>query len=184
MRLISKDLPAHHLRGYTGSLNFFGSALVNSSVKPDFSGEWVLDRQASHLTGGASAMETGVLRIDHRDPKCSFQISMSVGGESVELAWESVSVRETPLPNFCRARHSGRMAETTVPQAHAPSLRDTWQDRIAEQARSGLSIKQFCKDRGIPEHCFYAWRRRLRPAVPVRFALVDRTVAGSATEQP
>ena len=76
------------------------------------------------------------------------------------------------------------MAETTVPQAHAPSLRDTWQDRIAEQARSGLSIKQFCKDRGIPEHCFYAWRRRLRPAVPVRFALVDRTVAGSATEQP
>ena len=76
------------------------------------------------------------------------------------------------------------MAETIVPQAHAPSLRDTWQERIAEQARSGLSIKQFCKDRGIPEHSFYAWRRRLRPAVPVRFALVDCTVAGSATEQP
>ena len=62
---------------------------MNSSAKPDFSGDWVLDRQASHLTGGASAMETGVLRIDHRDPKCGFQIHMSAGGESVERAWES-----------------------------------------------------------------------------------------------
>ena len=62
---------------------------MNSSVKPDFSGEWVLDRQASDLTGGASAMETGILRIDHRDPKCGFQISMRAGGESVERSWES-----------------------------------------------------------------------------------------------
>jgi hypothetical protein len=29
------------------------------------------------------------LRIDHRDPKCGFQIDMSAGGESVERAWES-----------------------------------------------------------------------------------------------
>src|SRR5215510_8686406 len=72
--------------GYTGIRNFFGSGFVNSSAKPDFSGEWVLDRQASHLTGGASAMETGVLRIDHRDPKCGFQINMSDGRESVERA--------------------------------------------------------------------------------------------------
>ena len=58
-------------------------------MKPDFSGEWVLDRQASQLTGGAAAMESGVLRIDHHDPKCGFQISMSAGGESVERSWES-----------------------------------------------------------------------------------------------
>jgi hypothetical protein len=69
---------------------------MNSSVKPDFSGEWVLDRQASHLTGGASAMESGVLRIDHRDPKCSFQIRMNAGGESVERAWESSLSDEIP----------------------------------------------------------------------------------------
>ena len=70
---------------------------MNSSVKPDFSGEWVLDRQASQLTGGAAAMETGVLRIDHRDPKCGFQISMSAGGESVERAWESSLSDEIPV---------------------------------------------------------------------------------------
>jgi hypothetical protein len=70
---------------------------MNLSVKPDFSGEWVLDRQASDLTGGASAMDSGVLRIDHRDPKCGFQIRMSAGGEPVERAWESTVSDEIPV---------------------------------------------------------------------------------------
>jgi hypothetical protein len=70
---------------------------VNPSAKPDFSGEWVLDRKASHLTGGASAMETGVLRIDHRGPKCGFQIRMNAGGESVERSWESSLLDEIPV---------------------------------------------------------------------------------------
>jgi len=64
----------------------------------------------------------------------------------------------------------------------ATSARDQWRERIAEQARSGLSIKQFCKDRGIAEHAFYAWRRRLRESEPVRFALVDRAEAPHAPE--
>ena len=51
---------------------------------------------------------------------------------------------------------------------------DHWRERIAEQQRSGSSIKQFCKDRGFSEYSFYAWRRRLRKPEPVQFALVDR----------
>jgi len=47
-------------------------------VKPNFTGEWVLDREGSSLAGGAAAMETGFMRIDHRDPKCRFQMSMNV----------------------------------------------------------------------------------------------------------
>jgi hypothetical protein len=85
------------IRGHVTQSKFLGSAFMNSSVKPDFSGEWILDRQASHLTGGASAMETGVLRIDHRDPKCGFRISMTAGGESVERAWESSLSDEIPV---------------------------------------------------------------------------------------
>jgi hypothetical protein len=42
-------------------------------VKPNFSGESVLNRQASSLSGGASAMESGVMCIDHRDPKADFE---------------------------------------------------------------------------------------------------------------
>ena len=66
------------------------------------------------------------------------------------------------------------MPESTVEGKPVTSPRDQWRERLAEQVRSGLSIKQFCKDRGIPEHAFYGWRRRLRDTEPVRFALVDR----------
>ena len=47
--------------------------------------------------------------------------------------------------------------------------------RLAEQGHSGLSVKQFCQERELTQHSFYAWRRRLREKEsPVRFALVDR----------
>ena len=55
---------------------------------------------------------------------------------------------------------------------------DQWRERIAEQQRSGLSIKQFCKQQGIAEHRFYDWRKRLRDKQAVRFALVDRASVG------
>jgi len=69
------------------------------------------------------------------------------------------------------------MPDSTVEEKPFISSRDEWRERIAEQARSGLSIRQFCKDHGIAEHAFYGWRKRLREAEPVRFALVDRTGA-------
>jgi hypothetical protein len=36
-------------------------------------------------------------------------------------------------------------------------------------------VKQFCKERGLTEYSFYAWRKRLLERGPVRFALVDRS---------
>ena len=36
--------------------------------KPDFSGRWTLNRQASTLSPGAAAVQSGVVRIEHRDP--------------------------------------------------------------------------------------------------------------------
>ena len=37
-------------------------------AKPDFSGEWVLNRPASTLSPGSDGVESGVVRIDHREP--------------------------------------------------------------------------------------------------------------------
>jgi hypothetical protein len=52
---------------------------------------------------------------------------------------------------------------------------DQWRARIAEQERCGLSVKQFCEERGLTAWSFYDWRKRLREsAAPVRFALVER----------
>jgi hypothetical protein len=36
--------------------------------KPDFSGEWILNRQASTLSPGADGVQSGVWRIEHREP--------------------------------------------------------------------------------------------------------------------
>src|SRR5271157_2359518 len=36
-----------------------------------------------------------------------------------------------------------------------------WRQRIAGAARSGRSIRAFCRETGVTEGQFYAWRRRL-----------------------
>jgi hypothetical protein len=52
---------------------------------------------------------------------------------------------------------------------------DEWRERISEQMHSGMSVKEFCKERGLTECSFYAWRKRLqKQQEPVRFALVER----------
>lgn len=51
---------------------------------------------------------------------------------------------------------------------------EQWRERIAEQERSGLSIKQFCQEHGLTLWSFYDWRKRLRESGPVRFTLVER----------
>ena len=64
----------------------------------------------------------------------------------------------------------------TVNEANPASPKaDEWAERIAAQQRSGISVKQFCKERGLTEYSFYAWRKRLQESGPVRFALVDRS---------
>lgn len=61
---------------------------------------------------------------------------------------------------------------------------EQWRERIAAQQGSGLPVKQFCKERGLSSWSFYKWRKQLREAGPVRFALVERGTQGkqSATE--
>jgi transposase len=73
------------------------------------------------------------------------------------------------------------MTESKV-EARAASKSDQWRERIADQERSGMSARQFCKERGLSEPSFYSWRKRLRrQESPVRFALVER---GSARPEP
>lgn len=45
-----------------------------------------------------------------------------------------------------------------------------------------MSVKEFCNENGLAECSFYAWRKRLREAGPVRFALVER--GGRRPERP
>jgi hypothetical protein len=56
--------------------------------KPDFSGEWILDRTASALSPGADAVHSGTARIDHREPGFKYQASFVSDSGTVEVAYE------------------------------------------------------------------------------------------------
>jgi transposase-like protein len=73
------------------------------------------------------------------------------------------------------------MTETTIEENAVPN-KEQWRERIAEQERSGVSVRRFCQVQGIGEHLFYYWRKRLREQQqPMRFALVER---GPARQEP
>jgi hypothetical protein len=68
------------------------------------------------------------------------------------------------------------MSDSLIEPKPANPKADEWAERIAAQRRSGMSVKQFCKEQGLTEYSFYAWRKRLQESGPVRFALVERSV--------
>ena|SRR5947209_17629818 len=67
------------------------------------------------------------------------------------------------------------MSDTVIEAKPANPKTDEWAERIAAQRRSGISVKQFCKEQGLREWSFYAWRKRLQERGPVKFALVERS---------
>ena len=62
------------------------AAVGLSQQKPDFSGEWILNRQASTLSPGADAVKSGSARIEHRDP--TFRYSATFVSDSGPLKYE------------------------------------------------------------------------------------------------
>jgi len=56
--------------------------------KPDFSGEWILNRQASTLSPGADAMQSGVWRIEHREPTFRHKAAFVTASKPVEYEYE------------------------------------------------------------------------------------------------
>ncbi len=78
---------------------------------------------------------------------------------------------------MCRpAVHCGAMSDSVIEAKPFNPKADEWAERIAAQQRSGISVKQFCKEQGLTEYSFYAWRKRLQEKGLVRFALVERSV--------
>ena len=95
-------------------------------MRPDFTGEWGLNREASNLTGGASAMDRGDLRIDHRDPKCAFQIRMIAGDQTVERAWESTLTDEPQVEPTGFYSHLFWEGDTLVFECGSKAANEAW----------------------------------------------------------
>ena len=61
---------------------------VIAQQKPDFSGDWTLNRQASALSPAAAAFQSGVMRINHREPIFRCQGAYVADGKPVEYTFE------------------------------------------------------------------------------------------------
>jgi transposase-like protein len=59
--------------------------------------------------------------------------------------------------------------------------REYWSKLIAEHEASGQKVRPFCRERGIGEHSFYQWRKRLSENPAVRFALLEPRMASAET---
>jgi len=46
--------------------------------KPDFSGEWILNRAASTLSPAARGTQSGTVHIDHKEPKFQYKATDNV----------------------------------------------------------------------------------------------------------
>src|SRR6185503_9015532 len=57
-----------------------GVASATAQARPDFSGDYVLNRQASTLPPPVSNVESGTLRVEHREPSFSFTRTYVIGG--------------------------------------------------------------------------------------------------------
>ena len=64
-----------------------GVTSAAAQVRPDFSGEYVLNRQASTLPPPVSNVESGVVRIEHRDPTFTFRRSYVIAGTARAAAF-------------------------------------------------------------------------------------------------
>ena len=77
--------------------------------KPDFSGEWTLNREASALSPVvAPVVQGGFVKIDHREPTVSVHLSIDMDGKPFDARFERSSewdgdtlvfVDRIPTPN-------------------------------------------------------------------------------------
>lgn len=76
-------------RTLVATVFFLGASLSTSGQsKPDFSGEWILNRPASRLSPGAEAVQSGVVRIEHREPEFRYKATLVSEGKPFEYAYE------------------------------------------------------------------------------------------------
>jgi hypothetical protein len=76
--------------------------------RPDFSGDRTLNRSASRLSQGQTAVQSGRLQIDHRDPNLHVHLTLV----TAERTFETDTVRTTDGREVRVAQASGTVASS------------------------------------------------------------------------
>jgi quercetin dioxygenase-like cupin family protein len=59
-----------------------------AQTKPDFSGEWIMNRQASTLSPAASSIQSGHVSIEHREPAFRYKASLRAGTAPIDYEFQ------------------------------------------------------------------------------------------------
>jgi hypothetical protein len=75
----------------TGVVGLICAMTSIAQQKPDFSGEWQLNRELSTLSTGASIAQRGTLRIQHREPNFKCEMTIVMDGKTHATSYELLS---------------------------------------------------------------------------------------------
>src|SRR6476620_4781018 len=65
--------------------------MMTSERKPDFSGDWILNRPDCTLSPGADAIRSATLHIEHSDPTFKYKAEFVSGSDSRKVDYELLS---------------------------------------------------------------------------------------------
>ena len=108
-------------------------------MKPNLSGEYVLDRPSSVLSAAASAIVGAVLRIEHDDPRLRCSARFDSAAEAVEFTFERLTDgRETAVNAHERSRcywdEDSLISEDQIGAGHAAVVM-TWRYELLNDGR-------------------------------------------------
>lgn len=104
-----------------------------SGARPDFSGDYVLNRPASVLEGGAAAVSSATLRIEHRDPVVRLEAEFAFGGASSRFVLEHHGP-ESPTPSSLEWEGDALVFEHASDAPDAP-MRMWWRYELGGDRR-------------------------------------------------
>jgi hypothetical protein len=94
--------------GMVGVFVVMVSVVAIGQQRPDFSGSWKLNRQASALQAESAVVESGVVRIAHREPAFEFSRTFTVNGQAMtteyEIHTDGREIRRSQGPALSRSR--------------------------------------------------------------------------------
>ena len=108
-------------------------------MKPDFSGEWILDRTASRLSPSAAGIVTARLQIEHYDPRIRCTGKFSSSDDAIEFTFDRLAggskvVKSENETSRCYWEQDALVTEDRIELADAAFVM-TWRYELSGDAR-------------------------------------------------
>ena len=100
-------------------------------MKPDFSGDYVLDRDASALSMHASGITSARMRITHEDPRFACSARFASADDAMEFSFE----RFTDGRQQDESSRCWWDAESIVSEDQIGAMRMTWRYELVDDGR-------------------------------------------------